>query len=121
MINERHAESTKLQLIQAVRLLASNPDVQAEYVQRLGVGPDEIALEFDDAFRRAVGAAGMGLLPDEMVKITQPLGEQLQRMTESQEDIWSEVGMMSSTEWGVLRTLATRAMEGISKLTDNPT
>ncbi|MFI2075069.1 hypothetical protein [Streptomyces triculaminicus] len=106
------------QIKRALRLLASDSSEQINYLQELGVSPDEIALEFDDAFRRAKGASEMGLLPKEVMAAAQPVGEHLKQMTDSSVEIWTKDGLGSSPEWQLLRSLAKEAIVKVSKITE---
>ncbi|MEU2513553.1 hypothetical protein [Streptomyces syringium] len=116
MTVQRCEERAVQELLRAVRILASDADVQIEYVQRLGVGPDEMALEFDDAFRQVAGVTGMGFLPEGVMEAARPIDDQLQRMTSLPEDVWSKCSVRSSSEWQKLRLLARAAGEGIQRL-----
>ncbi len=94
------------ELLRVTRLLASSVDEQVRYVRALGVGPDEIALEFDDACRGVRGLSEMGVLPGRLVEGIRPLDRKLQTMTASAKGLWSESGMLHSSEWEELRSLA---------------
>ncbi|MFI9305285.1 hypothetical protein [Streptomyces triculaminicus] len=102
-------------LKRALHLLASEPNEQISYLKQLGVNPDEIALEFDDAFRRAIGTSGMGLLSKEVVAAAQPVDERLRQMTNSSTEVWTKSNLETSPEWRLLRSLAKEALAKISE------
>ncbi|MFI9204709.1 hypothetical protein [Streptomyces sp. NPDC053048] len=116
MTEEHRAEIAVRLLKKALELLASDAEAQTRYVHHLRIDPDEMALEFDDAFRRVVGLSDMGLLPDSVLTTVLPIDEHLQRMTGSRPEVWTVAGLQNSPDWQELRSLAKEAMEDISAM-----
>ncbi|NUS82862.1 MAG: hypothetical protein HOY75_08930 [Streptomyces sp.] len=96
-------------LVATLDTLASNPDKQLDYVHRLGVSIDELALEFDDAYRLASGKAQEGLVSDTTLNAINPINEHLRIMTEMGPALWTEAALRSAQEWRDLRDLAQSA------------
>jgi hypothetical protein len=76
----------------------------------LAVAPDELALEFDDAFRVASGMVSEGILPETLREFLAPIDELLTEMTHSTLDEWSVDSLSHSSAWNCLRRLATDAL-----------
>ncbi|MEV4438377.1 hypothetical protein AB0K09_05045 [Streptomyces sp. NPDC049577] len=84
------------------------------------MGPDEIALEFDDVFSLVTGLVGMGQFGEQVLDALRPVDEQLQRMTDSRKEVWLESAVRSASEWRELRILAKSAEDEIRRLFDEP-
>ncbi|KNB54199.1 hypothetical protein [Streptomyces caatingaensis] len=84
--------------IQALQLLASDAVSQIGYARRLKVEIDEIAPEFDDAFRLARGLHAEGLIEADFAGAMSQIDETLRQMTGHPGNLWSEDGVRSSRE-----------------------
>lgn len=103
-------ESVSRQLQRALTHLAWKAEKQIDYISRLAVGPDELALEFDDAFRVASGMVSEGILPETFRDLLVPMDELLTEMTHGTQDEWSVDSLTHSSAWNCLRRLATDAL-----------
>ncbi|MFI0981999.1 hypothetical protein ACH4SP_33950 [Streptomyces sp. NPDC021093] len=106
------------QLEQALNRLAWGADQQLEHLGRWGVGPDELALEFDDAFRVVPGLVSQGLLPDSVTALLQPVDDALAAMTDASGNEWTNDAMAQSPTWSLLRRTAQEALDGLRAATD---
>ncbi|MEU6549750.1 hypothetical protein ABZ915_05570 [Streptomyces sp. NPDC046915] len=97
-------------LEQALQTLAGSADQQLGYMRRAEVGADEMALEFDDAFRVASGVVSEGRLARFVVQVVRPVDEVLAVMTDSSREEWSERAVVESVSWGRLREAARTAL-----------
>lgn len=89
-------------LVEALVLVASSAEEQAEWVRRLRVGPDEIALMFDDAWR-----APQGELTGEDLAGLRAIDAILDEMTADRTvDHWSVVALAEDVGWERARGLA---------------
>lgn len=107
------AEKLMRQLNQALERLAWTPDRQLEFVSRHGVGPDEFALLFDDAFRPVMGIVREGGLPQSIAEALVPVDQMLAEMTDVGPDEWTQEALLASRRWAMLRTAARKSIEGL--------
>jgi hypothetical protein len=98
------------QLQQALDRLALPPEKQIAHIARLGVEPDELALEFDDMFRITSGMIKERRLPESLKASLDPIDALLQEMTRSPEGKWSRDAVLNSEEWRELRELAQNSL-----------
>ncbi|MFI0737756.1 hypothetical protein ACH4PU_06510 [Streptomyces sp. NPDC021100] len=104
------------QALSVLDVLAFDAEQQVHHVRCLGVGVDEMALEFDDVFRQGVGMEAEGLIAREVMSCMIPVDEILQRMTEATTPLWTEKAVRASVEWAELRTAAERAAAGVRRV-----
>ncbi|MEV5613635.1 hypothetical protein [Streptomyces sp. NPDC052225] len=97
-------------LDQSLQRLAWQADRQVEHVARWRVGPDELALEFDDAFRVALGLVAQGLLPESVGTLLRPVDQILAEMTEGSAEAWTTDAVAHSPAWERLRSTAREAL-----------
>ena len=94
-------------LIKSIELLASNSDTQRKYLRDLGTFPstDELALEFDDAYKPFIGQQGYD--PTEIIAINLSKIDSLLDSYSKMEDktIWLETSLDSNL-WTAVRELA---------------
>ncbi|MGA5649100.1 hypothetical protein [Streptomyces seoulensis] len=89
-------------LVEALVLVASSAEEQAEWVRRCRVGPDEIALMFDDAWR-----APQGELEGEVVAGLRIIDATFDEMTADRAvDHWSVVALAEDAGWERARVTA---------------
>jgi hypothetical protein len=98
------------QLERTLERLSWNAEQQIEYMSRFGVGSDEMALDFDDAFRTTSGMIRQGLMPDSLREALHPVDEILTEMTDSHEDEWDEEAVSESRTWSILRKAAATSL-----------
>lgn len=98
------------QLERALERLSWNAEQQIEYMSRFGVGSDEMALDFDDAFRTTSGMIRQGIMPDSLRETLRPVDEILTEMTDSHEDEWDEEAVSESRIWSILRKAAATSL-----------
>ncbi|MGK5547107.1 hypothetical protein ACSNOH_20595 [Streptomyces sp. URMC 127] len=115
MTAEQRTDAFVRQLVRALRNLSSDAESQIAFTHRLGVGVDEIALEFDDVFRQAHGMCATGLLPEQIEDALRPIDSQLQQMTNSRQPVWNEDSVRSSPEWRAVRSLAREALDRLTE------
>ncbi|MGA5322196.1 hypothetical protein ACPCIU_17380 [Streptomyces seoulensis] len=104
------------QLKQALERLAWTSDEQLEFVSRHRVGPDELALLFDDAFRPVMGVVSDGGLPQSIAEALVPVDQILAEMTEAGLDEWTQEALSTSRRWAMLRSAARESIEGLDKV-----
>ncbi|GAA4238168.1 hypothetical protein GCM10022254_52990 [Actinomadura meridiana] len=93
-------------LLLVLERLTWDAGAQLDYIDELGVGPDELALEFDDALHTVRARAADGSVPVTMSDVDAHLDE----MTRQGPDAWTELSMRTSPEWSALRVLARTAL-----------
>ncbi|KQY29724.1 hypothetical protein ASD38_10390 [Caulobacter sp. Root487D2Y] len=103
-------------LIAALEPLALAPDEQLAYLAALGVGEtaDELALQFDDAFRYAhpMGQASLDAA-------LRALNERLSMMSDTgKAALWSPLALAQGEDWVFIRRTAARALELTRALDD---
>ncbi|MEU6350005.1 hypothetical protein ABZ896_11825 [Streptomyces sp. NPDC047072] len=99
------------QLEKSLECLSWDASRQIDHVRGLGVGPDELALDFDDSFRVVSGMIAEGVIPD---SLGGPLGSVdaiLEDMTRTPEEKWSESAVRNSQVWCDLRVAARKALD----------
>ena len=102
-------------LIEVLDVLTWPADQQLDYIRGLGVGIDEMALQFDDAFRIAINKVDERSLDAETFDLLKRIDERFGVMTKQGGSVWNEEGLSRSSEWQDIRALATEAR---SKLND---
>lgn len=108
-------ENIVRQLERALERLTWDPDQQLEFISRLGVGPDELALEFDDSFRIASGMADQSMLPSSVMEILRPIDDILAGMTNSGPAEWTTRAVSESQTWVSLRDAAQVSLESLRR------
>ncbi|MEU1050612.1 hypothetical protein ABZ400_36530 [Streptomyces sp. NPDC005897] len=111
-------ERVSHQLRRSLVHLSWEAEKQVEYINRLAVGPDELALEFDDAFRVASGMVSEGSLPAPLGNLLAPMDELLSEMTRSTQDEWSIDALGLSVAWQRLRMLAVEVLRYLEEESD---
>ncbi|MFF4533962.1 hypothetical protein ACFY1P_32420 [Streptomyces sp. NPDC001407] len=96
-------------LARALELLAADAEEQVAYVSELGVGVDELALEFDDLFRHAHGLVASELIPGAVIEALRTVDVELRNMTDSSDSLWEEDAVRAAPEWRSLRSAARNA------------
>ncbi|WP_033323648.1 hypothetical protein [Streptomyces yerevanensis] len=110
------------QLEQALERLSWDAERQIDYTRRLGVGVDELALEFDDSYRPVSRLIEEGLLPEALSEAIKFIDQSLEGMTRTPEDKWTEDAVRASQEWLDMRKTARQAvslLQGIEFDTDD--
>jgi hypothetical protein len=96
-------------LTRVLDLLSADAERQLRETQQSGVGPDEIALEFDNAFCLAQAAESEGILRPEIIGSLSAVDSQLDSMTRAGAHLWTEQAVRESSEWRQLRLVAGQA------------
>lgn len=116
MSEVEYLSAIRKRLRQAIEHLAMPATLQRTYLAELGVMPlvDELALEFDDAFRPVKGFPDKLQFADSvydiLVRIDQLLDEMSTRKSESGAP-WRWEDLDQADSWANLRTLATRVLK----------
>ncbi len=100
------------QLQDAICLLASSSEVQADYLHRHGYGEclDELALNFGAWYQTDETWEFHRILMDGQLAALEPLDKQLDRMSgEENEELWS-TDALDGSEWMMVRQLAREAL-----------
>lgn len=94
-------------LIEAVVVLAATAQDQADWLDTHEVGPDEIALGFDDAFRLAGRLAEDGQLSGDVLPLLEMIDEVFSEITQdSSVDRWTKAALFTDPGWGRARQWA---------------
>ncbi|AWI29594.1 hypothetical protein [Streptomyces tirandamycinicus] len=104
------------QLRASLERLSWPAERQLSHLQSLQVDVDELALEFDDAFRLVCGKVTKGRLPRLAVEATQPIDDILDRMANAGAEIWRSDALEDSPEWAELRAQSSQALEALEPL-----
>ncbi|MFE1307735.1 hypothetical protein [Streptomyces sp. NPDC058755] len=116
---EDHRMRTDLalhQLEKALDRLTLDPERQIAHISRFGVGPDELALEFDDAFRTVSGMINEGRLPESLREPLDIMDSLLQEMTRTPEGKWTRDAILNSRDWNTLREFARNSLSALRKV-----
>ncbi|MFI5678788.1 hypothetical protein [Streptomyces cellulosae] len=98
------------QLEKALERLAWDAEKQIDFISRLRVGVDELALEFDDAFRPVSGLTRDGTMPKSVTKALDSVDKILTEMTRSPEAEWTPTAVRNSQSWKILRNTARESL-----------
>lgn len=83
---------------------------QIRYVQQLGVGVDELALQLNDAFHLARAKNADELLDDAAYEAITAIDAQFSKMTQLNDDqLWNKSALFDSPHWRLVRDLAAEA------------
>src|SRR5258708_7609890 len=104
--------STLKMLVNALRLLASSADVQERAFPGFVVVPDELALNFDDAFRLTEQLVGSGRLSREQVEALARVDNALDELT-NRGGMWTLEALRESQEWQGVRAEARKALDAL--------
>lgn len=102
------------QLIKALSLLASDSTIQRQYLMDLGTFPiiDEIALEFDDAYKKFISQVD-SILPNLLLKKLNKINSLLDSFSEmNDKSIWLEASL-DNASWTEVREIATSILSEI--------
>ncbi|MFE7775784.1 hypothetical protein ACFU5O_18155 [Streptomyces sp. NPDC057445] len=110
------SDETLRQVIRALEPLTWSADHQLNHIRDLDVGVDELALEFDDAFRLALGRAAQGELPQQVVTLLTPTNDKLESMTTQGLTVWTPEALTEAPEWVEVRAESARALEALRSL-----
>lgn len=95
-------------LADSLRHLASEPAEQIEFVRSLGVGVDELALDFDD-WSRLIAPGQPEVVPPLVVGLIRELDQLLDSMGPGDEN-WDEAAIQDSPTWSAIRHVARAAL-----------
>lgn len=104
------------ELLSIVKILAADPDRQISYCRLLGVGIDELALEFYDIYRAAPALERVGSIPEGVVAGLSTIDGFFEGMTVSVTSVWTEDAVKYSPNWVEVRSVARRAEVAVRKL-----
>jgi hypothetical protein len=97
----------------AVQRLAAPADEQVRHLVELGSAPsaDELALEFDDFFRPAVGALGDSVPARRLMLRLADLDDLLRALSERDDpELWTTAALETSPDWADVRERAAAAL-----------
>ncbi len=98
-------------LIESLTVLAADAQVQAAWLDSHGVMTDEIALDFDHAFRMAEALVAEGQLSVEVTTDLQEIDAILSAMGDGENaDRWTRDALSTDEGWGHARRLARRVL-----------
>src|ERR1700680_1498632 len=98
-------------LVNATRLLASDADGQERAFPDFVQVPDELALNFDDAFRLRDQLEASGHLTRQQVEALERVDRLLEEMTNRHEhSLWTLEALRASPDWQALRVEARSAL-----------
>jgi hypothetical protein len=98
-------------LVNATRLLASDAEVQAGVFPDFVQVPDELALNFDDAFQLSDQLEASGQLTRQQVEALERIDKLLEEMTGRHETaLWTLEALRGSREWQAIRAEARSAL-----------
>jgi hypothetical protein len=98
-------------LRQVTEILAGSAEAQLAYLRTLEVGPDELALQFDDAYIVLPLLRDEGLVSDEARWALDEVDAQLAAMSDGPPEMWDDEALTGAPEWARVRELARRAVE----------
>lgn len=101
------------QLRAALDVLAMPPERQLEHARQLGVGNDELALEFDDVGPARTLLVKDGLLSGEQAASVAAVERQLSRISSAGPSRWTNAALLSGEDWEELRRLAQSASHAL--------
>src|SRR4051812_11136819 len=91
----------------AVRAIAQEADVQTTLYPDFVCVPDELALEFDEHFRKVVKRDGLESLEPEQRTALECLDHKLAEMSGPEHaELWKEDALRESDQWTALRMMA---------------
>ncbi len=98
-------------LLNATRLLASDADVQEKTFPDFVQVPDELALNFDDAFRLSDQLEASGYLTRQQVEALERVDKLLEEMTNRHESsLWTLESLRANPDWQAIRAEARSAL-----------
>ncbi|MZD08172.1 hypothetical protein GTW43_24245 [Streptomyces sp. SID5785] len=101
------------QLEQALDRLSWSPNRQLEHLQRFGLGPDELALDFDDSYRVVAALVSRGALPLDVAAPLQHVDSLLAEMTDGTDAHWTGEAVAQSPQWARLRRTSREALDSL--------
>lgn len=104
----------RIQLQDALATLAMPSRAQLERAKAIGVGIDELALEFDDVARARGKLVLDGELSDEQALAIVQVEAQLQRITAAGPQRWTDEAVSAGEDWSELRRLAQSALDSMT-------
>ncbi|MET8453304.1 hypothetical protein [Streptomyces sp. NPDC005209] len=98
-------------LVEALTVLAAPSSVQTAWLEKHGVAPDEIALDFDDGFRMAEHLVERGLLGPDALPDLRMIDSVFDEMTrDPSPGRWETAALISDTGWSRARAAARRVL-----------
>ena len=107
-------------LITALQALAAPPDVQLSRFPNFVVTSDELALDFDDAYRLVSDCPQVelsGVEADSLRRVDAMLADW---SGEGRPDLWSDSALRSAPEWAALRERAADALRALGAPIEPP-
>lgn len=104
----------KERLIESIRLLAMEPDIQLSLFPNFVHKPDELALIFDDCFLFLPELIKNNLIKEDQAELIRDLDKQLSRMGVANKDIWTEESVETHTFWEEIRIQAKNVLSIIN-------
>ncbi|GAB3951996.1 hypothetical protein [Streptomyces sparsus] len=104
------------ELLSIIEILGANSERQINYCRLLGVGIDELALEFDDIYRTAAALERVGSIPEGVVAQLSAIDGFFEGMTVSETNVWTEDAVKHSPIWEEVRSAARLAEVAVRRL-----
>lgn len=101
------------QLERALDRLSWSPSRQLEHLQRFRLGPDELALEFDDSYQVVAALVSRGALHKDVAAPLQRVDSLLAEMTDGTDAQWTGDAVAHSPQWDRLRRTAREALDSL--------
>ncbi|MEV4561871.1 hypothetical protein AB0K51_33510 [Kitasatospora sp. NPDC049285] len=97
--------------MESLTVVAADPSAQLAWVEKHGVLPDEVALDFDHAFRMAASLVEDGEVSREVLPDLRAIDAIFAGMSgQENSDRWSREAMAVDPGWGEARELARRVL-----------
>jgi hypothetical protein len=115
-------EETYLEMmIQSLKLVALDAEMQIQLLPQWVHIPDEIALTFDDSYILFDQVIWAGLVNSEQIEAVRTLNRILDEMSDSDDkDLWTLQAIRTSPKWAETRGLAKDALRKLGYEIDRP-
>src|SRR5439155_2727910 len=100
----------------SLQILASDPPDQVAYTRRLGVGIDELALEFDDVGPARPTLMDAGLLTSDQSDAVAAVDRQLTSMTRAGAARWTDRAVFEGEDWKRTASTSTKCVSKIEMI-----
>ncbi|MFI7233444.1 hypothetical protein ACIBO5_60590 [Nonomuraea angiospora] len=97
-------------LREALGYLSLSPSEQIEWIDSVGVGVDELALQFDDGYLPSWSAREAGWLSNELAGHLDEINQHLSDLTDEGPDPWRSEGLRRHPTWEQIRSLSRDAL-----------
>ena len=110
-MEKNYLESYYNEIVRSLRFVAAPFDVQKEMVPGYVCLPDDVALDFHNAFLLCDQLLEEGRITEEIYHLIETLDSIFTEMTDLRDDsLWTEEGMQTSEYWIRSRKMATKIL-----------